>query len=108
MFVVLFDRTGPGGKYLFKMFNLWTHFDLAFASVSRQSFSCLCLFSTNASVVLRVRCWMSPKTLRGLTISSSMDAAISLWISAVCSKSFAMKCQALLTVPTFSLLALKK
>ena len=51
---MLFDRTGSGGKYLFKMFNLWTYFDLAFASVSRQSFSCLCLFSTNASVVLRV------------------------------------------------------
>ena len=45
-------------------------------------------------------------TLRGFAISSSMDVAINLWISAVCSKSLAMKCQALETVPTFSLEAL--
>ena len=45
-------------------------------------------------------------TLRGLTISSTIEAAMTLWISAVCSKSLAMKCHALDTVPTFSLLAL--
>ena len=40
--------------------SLGTYLDLALASVALQSCSCLCLFSTAASVVFLVLCWRSP------------------------------------------------